>query len=70
MEDLQSFESLSQLFLTELSQAKRLSIAKALLKEVSALNQLGVFHNNLNASNVLLSKEGKLKIHEGDCISR
>ena len=70
MEDLQSFESLSQLFLTELSQAKRLSIAKVLLKEVSALNQLGFFHNNLNASNVLLSKEGKLKIHEGDCISR
>ena len=70
MEDLQSFETLSQLFLTELSQAKRLSIAKVLLKEVSALNQLGFFHNNLNASNVLLSKEGKLKIHEGDCISR
>ena len=31
IEDLQSFESLSQLFLTEMSQAKSLSLSKALL---------------------------------------
>ena len=70
MEDLQEYEPLNQLLLTDLTSARRFSMAKNLLKAVSSLNSLGIFHNNLNASNVMFSKKGLVKVHEGDIISK
>jgi hypothetical protein len=70
MEDLQAFEPLNQLLLTDLTSIKRFSVAKSLLKAVSSLNSMGLFHNNLNAANVMISRKCQVKVHEGDVISR
>ena len=70
MEDLQSFTPLNQILLQDMTDAKRLQITKTLLKEISQLNSIGVFHNNLSAFNVMLSKKSEIKIHETDCLSR
>jgi hypothetical protein len=45
-------------------------VTEALLKAFSYLNSLGVFHNNLTATNVMLSKKSEVKVHESDCMSR
>ena len=45
-------------------------MTKNLLKAFSYLNSLGVFHNNLSLTNVMLSKKSEVKVHESDSISR
>ena len=52
-----------------MTDAKRLQVTKILLKEISQLNSIGVFHNNLSAFNVMLSKKSEIRIHETDCLS-
>ena len=70
LEDLDEFTPLNEIMVNDLTDAKRLSITKALLKNFSYLNSLGVFHNNLNLFNVMLSKRSEVKVQELDSMSR
>ena len=58
------------MIVNDLTDAKRLQMTKAILKALSYINSLGVFHNNLNLYNVMLSKRSEVKVHELDSISR
>ena len=58
------------MIVNDLTDAKRLQMTKAILKALSYINSLGVFHNNLNLSNVMLSKRSEVKVHELDSMSR
>lgn len=70
LEDLDGFSPLNEMLSQDLTDAKRLSVTKALLKAFSYLNSLGVFHNNLSVMNVMLSKKSEVKVHESDYMSR
>ena len=70
LEDLDEFTPLNEIMVNDLTDAKRLSITKALLKNFSYLNSIGVFHNNLNLFNVMLSKRSEVKVQELDSMSR
>ena len=58
------------MIVNDLTDAKRLQMTKAILKALSYINSLGVFHNNLNLFNVMLSKRSDVKVHELDSMSR
>jgi serine/threonine protein kinase len=58
------------MIVNDLTDAKRLQMTKAILKALSYINSLGVFHNNLNLYNVMLSKRSEVKVHELDSMSR
>ena len=70
LEDLDEFTPLNEIMVNDLTDAKRLSMTKALLKNFSYLNSIGVFHNNLNLFNVMLSKRSEVKVQELDSMSR
>ena len=58
------------MIVNDLTDAKRLQMTKAILKALSYINSLRVFHNNLNLYNVMLSKRSEVKVHELDSMSR
>ena len=58
------------MIVNDLTDAKRLQMTKAILKALSYINSQGVFHNNLNLYNVMLSKRSEVKVHELDSMSR
>ena len=58
------------MIVNDLTDAKRLQMTKAILKALSYINSLGVFHNNLNLYNAMLSKRSEAKVHELDSMSR
>ena len=70
LEDLDEFTPLNEIMVNDLTDAKRLSMTKALLKNFGYLNSIGVFHNNLNLFNVMLSKRSEVKVQELDSMSR